>query len=81
MTEEQWEKELVKAIGIFLNGEKIGTLDIYDNHVIDTSFFLLFNAEEHALEFTLPINLKNQSWKVVIDTSPTHWIDKGKVYQ
>ncbi|YAI82663.1 MAG: glycogen debranching protein GlgX [cyanobacterium endosymbiont of Rhopalodia sterrenbergii] len=81
MTEEQWEDGEVKAISIFLNGEGIETPDIRGNRIIDASFLLLFNSEENILEFTLPSDLKSQSWKVVIDTTKIHWIEQGKVYQ
>jgi len=39
---------------VFLNGEEIAAPDPGGRHVRDDSFFLLFNAHDQPLRFTLP---------------------------
>lgn len=72
---------MVKAISIFLNGEGVKSPNIRNNRMLDASFLLLFNPKGNRLKFTLPPDLQNLSWKVVIDTTEIHWLDHGKTYQ
>ncbi len=80
MTEEQWEEGTVRAIAIFLNGEGIESPDIHGDRFIDDSFLLLFNGEEDTMDFTVSSKFEHSSWKVVIDTTKTHWIEQGQLY-
>lgn len=74
MTEEQWHDGYAKAIAIFLNGEELTALGERGERIMDDSFFVLFNAHDVDIEFTLPENLRYQHWIRVIDTTVTHFL-------
>jgi glycogen operon protein len=74
MTEAQWHDGYAKAIGIFLNGEELTALGEKGERIMDDSFFILFNAHDVDIEFTLPDHLRYQRWIRVIDTTFTHFL-------
>ena len=68
MTEEDWQTGFAKSLGVFLNGEGIGTPGPQGERIVDRSFVLLFNAHHAPLEFKLPQRLK-RGWQKVLDTN------------
>ena len=81
MTEEQWNSGFVKAIGIFLNGEAVPTRGKQGERVMDDSFLLFFNAHYELIEFTLPPELREREWSVIINTTKPRFVEAGKRYQ
>ncbi|MGK7922269.1 MAG: glycogen debranching protein GlgX [Trichodesmium sp.] len=81
MTEEQWNIDFAKAIGIFLNGEEITTTGDRGERIVDDSFLVLFNAHYELLEFTIPPGLQKRNWQVIIDTTQPRFLENGKQYQ
>ncbi len=69
MTEQDWVDGSAKSIAVFLNGDAIPSPDPHGRPVVDQSFFLLFNASENEIDFTMPSTDYGQSWEVVIDTT------------
>ena len=65
MAEEDWDGGL--AMGMYLNGQAIGTRDVRGKPVTDHHFLLWFNAGE-ACEVTLPSAEYADAWDVLIDT-------------
>jgi isoamylase len=72
MTEDDWETGFAKSIGVFLNGESITTTDAYGGRIVDDSFFLVFNASETGLPWTLPGGKWGREWVVELDTALRH---------
>ncbi|HLY83744.1 MAG TPA: hypothetical protein VKQ71_12195, partial [Acidimicrobiales bacterium] len=68
MTDEDWDSGYAKSLGVFLNGHAIPDLDRHGREVRDDSFYLLFNAWEQPIDFTLPGPGWSTTWKVVLDT-------------
>ncbi|HYD08640.1 MAG TPA: glycogen debranching protein GlgX, partial [Acidimicrobiales bacterium] len=68
MSQEDWDSGFAKSLGVFLNGDAIGTLDDRGAAVKDDSFLVLFNAHFEPLEFTVPERFGSQ-WSVVLDTA------------
>jgi isoamylase len=72
MSEADWRESLAKALGVFLNGGGIQTLDARGEPVLDASFYIAFNAFEQALPFRLPDGAdwgrRGQRWTTVLDT-------------
>jgi glycogen operon protein len=68
MTQEQWDDDFAKTIGVFLNGEEIPSPGPHGERIVDDSFLLLFNAHEGMMEFTIPTGDWGEAWEVVIDT-------------
>ncbi len=68
MTEDQWQDDYAKTIGVFLNGEEIPSPGPQGERIDDDSFLILFNAHSEAMSFTIPTGDWGESWEVVIDT-------------
>ncbi len=81
MTEEQWNIDFAKAVGIFLNGEEIPASGERGERIIDDSFMIFFNAHYELIEFTIPPKFQDRNWMVVVDTSKSHFVENGKQYQ
>ncbi len=78
MSEADWGQSLAKALGVFLNGGAIQTLDGRGEPVVDASFYIAFNGFEQPLPFRLPDGddwgRREQAWITVLDT------DSGEVH-
>ncbi len=81
MTEEQWNIDFAKAVGIFLNGEEIPASGERGERIIDDSFMIFFNAHYELIEFTIPPKLQDRNWVIVVDTSKSRSVENGKQYQ
>ena len=86
MTERQWQDGSTKAINIFLNGEEIAAKGSRGERITDDSFLLFFNSHYETVEFTLPrfilpVELKQQRWIVVLDTTEPEFVQAGHVYE
>lgn len=69
MSEENWQHDLAKSLGVYLNGKGIRCVNYDGERIYDDSFFIIFNAHEDALEYTLPPEECGSAWHKVIDTS------------
>ena len=78
MSEADWREGFAKALGVFLNGGAIQTLDSRGEPVQDASFYVAFNAFEQPLGFRLPDGAgwgrQWRRWTVVLDT------DRGEAH-
>jgi glycogen operon protein len=68
MTTADWQTEQHQALGVFLNGEAIGSRDERGQDVVDDSFYMAFNAFHEDLKFTLPAVPGGRGWWTVFDT-------------
>jgi isoamylase len=68
MTDADWSDPAALAFAIFLNGDAISEPDSRGQHIVDDSFFVIFNAWWEPLTWTLPPGLA-ASWTPVIDTA------------
>jgi isoamylase len=66
--DEHWEREGVKALAVFLNGETIDMIDDHGNRVTDDSFYLMLNGTLDRLTFVLPALGHIERWVKVVDT-------------
>jgi isoamylase len=69
MTEENWNTGFAKSLAIFLFGKGLRALGPKGEHIIDDSFYLIFNAHHDKLEYTLPPAKYGNPWYKVIDTA------------
>jgi isoamylase len=69
MTEEDWRNGYARSLAVFLNGEEIATPDPRGRRQLDDSFFLLFNAHDQPLRFTLPRGPHGRRWMRMLDTA------------
>jgi glycogen operon protein len=73
MSEGDWHQGLAKSLGVFLNGSAIQTVDGRGEPVVDSSFYLAFNAFEQPLPFRIPDGAdwgrRWRRWITVLDTA------------
>lgn len=81
MSDENWEHDYAKSIGVFLNGKGLHAVDSQGNEVIDDNFYIIFNAHSELVDFTLPPEEYAKDWTVVIDTCKADQEHHQKVYQ
>ncbi len=69
MGDSDWSVGYAKSLGVFLNGRAIPDPDIHGRPIVDDSFYLVFNAWEQDLDFTLPDARWAASWAVALSTT------------
>jgi isoamylase len=76
MTDDDWNVNFAKSLGLFVNGDEIPHLSPRGERVHDASFYLLFNAHHEPIDFVLPGEQWGKRWAKIVDTSlPT--VDTG----
>ncbi|HEX2457691.1 MAG TPA: hypothetical protein VHI99_28595, partial [Vicinamibacterales bacterium] len=69
MSDQDWQAGLAKSLGVFLNGDAIPTTDERGERVRDESFYVMFNAHNEPVDFTLPDGIWGQRWSEMLKTS------------
>ncbi|ANE53160.1 glycogen debranching protein GlgX [Flavisolibacter tropicus] len=69
MSEENWQQDFAKSLAVFLNGRALRTVGPKGEHIVDDSFYIIFNASHLALSYTLPSERFGLSWQIILDTS------------
>lgn len=80
MATEDWGKGYEKSLGIFLNGKTIPNPNPRGEPVVDDSFYIIFNAEADARQFTLPSSDWGEKWVKELDTAEG-FIENHPAYQ
>ncbi|MEO8740468.1 MAG: glycogen debranching protein GlgX [Casimicrobiaceae bacterium] len=80
MTDEEWNHDFARSLGVFLAGSRLGGTDDRGRPVIDDDFVLLFNAHDGPLEFVLPAS-DGQGWIVLLDTARDNGILPDGTFQ
>ncbi|HEU5085154.1 MAG TPA: glycogen debranching protein GlgX [Acidimicrobiales bacterium] len=62
MTHDDWNSGLADAIGIFLNGQAMPSVDRRGEPVVDDSFLLLFNPTPEPIDWILPGEPLGERW-------------------
>ena len=68
MQPEDWDAGFGRAIGVFLNGDGIRERDRRGEPISDRHFFVLFNAGDDVIDFTIPDAAFSPRWEVIVDT-------------
>ena len=69
MRPEDWDSQLGRSLGVFLNGEGIRGNDRRGQRITDAGFLLYFNADDEPVTVTLPPKEYGTLWDNVIDTA------------
>jgi len=77
MTDEAWNADFVRSIGMLLNGSAIEEVNERGEPVIGDSVLVLLNAHTDKVPFTLPPLDVMHQWRRVIDTFDPHSQDKS----
>ncbi len=86
MTQDQWDSDYVRVMGMLLNGEQMDEVDRYGRSVKDDIFFMMVNSFWEPMTFTLPFPEMKWQWEVMIDTHDPESIQpqdlhKAKTYE
>ena len=68
MTEEHWNQDYAKSLGIFLNGKGIHSKGPKGEIITDDTFYLMFNANHDAVDYRLPPKKYAEKWVEILNT-------------
>jgi isoamylase len=69
MTEEAWNMEYARCLGVRLAGDLIGEMDERGENIVGDTILLLLNAHHEAILFTLPATWEGELWERLLDTA------------
>jgi glycogen operon protein len=69
MDDQDWDVGFAKSLAMYLNGNGIRETDERGEPVSDDCYYLVFNAGEERIDFTLPPADYAEGWTVVVDTA------------
>jgi isoamylase len=81
MTDEEWNLEHARTLGIFLSGSAVDEVDERGAAVMDENFVLLMNAHHEPVPFSLPTAASGMVWMALIDTSCQTTCSPGISYE
>ncbi|HZR23185.1 MAG TPA: glycogen debranching protein GlgX [Vicinamibacterales bacterium] len=76
MTDEAWNADFVRSLGMLLNGSAIDEVDERGQPIIGDTILVLLNAHSDKVPFTLPPLESSQQWRRVFDTCEAHGPDR-----
>ena len=83
MSDEAWNADFVRCLGVRLAGDLISEVDERGNPIVGDTLLLLLNAHWEEISFTLP-QMNGQPWETLIDThdleSPLRTCRGGEQY-
>jgi glycogen operon protein len=68
MTDEAWNADFVRSVGMELSGEGIEEVDEHGDPIVGDTLLILLNAHSDKVPFTLPELEPDQQWQRVFDT-------------
>ena len=70
MSDDDWENGFARSVGVFMAGDSVqAATDLYGERMTDDTFFVIFNASELDLSWTLPGKARGRKWCVDFDSS------------
>ncbi len=79
MSEENWNHDFAKSLGIFLNGSGIQSVGPKGDRVIDNNFYIMFNGHYEPLQFVLPPKKYGTKWVKILDTHENFLSEAGQM--
>ncbi len=71
MTDEAWNADFVRCLGMLLNGAAIEEVDERGNLITGDTLLMLLNSHSDNVPFTLPLLDDKHQWRRVVDTFET----------
>ena len=69
MTDEEWNQEFARSLGVTLAGSALDDMDERGQRIRDENFMLLMNAHHEEIPFSLVTPPSGMGWFVLLDTS------------
>jgi glycogen operon protein len=76
MTDEAWNVQFVRSLGMRLSGDAIAELDERGEPIVDDTLLVLLNAHHAKVPFTLPPLAPGHHWARLLDTFHNHTIER-----
>jgi isoamylase len=76
MSEDHWNTDFAKSLGVYLNGLGIHLVDPKGERIIDDHFYIIFNAHFEPLIYKLPPANYGNQWTQILDTGDYEVKDK-----
>ena len=67
--DQQWDDDIARSFGVFLNGRGIRCVDTEGNRIQDDHFFIIFHTGGEDVDFALPNEECGSEWRIVINTA------------
>jgi glycogen operon protein len=77
MTDEAWNADFVRSIGMLLSGSAIEEIDERGEPIFGDTLLVLLNGHHEKVPFTLPALDNDQHWMRVLDTFDAHAGHRG----
>jgi glycogen operon protein len=81
MSEENWNQDYAKSLGVFLFGLGIRSEGPRGEKITDDSFYIIFNAFHDSLEYKLPGKKFGKKWVRVLDTHENFLEESGSEHK
>jgi isoamylase len=69
MSDEHWTQYFAKSLAIYMNGKALQLLGTTGEKIVDSTFYLVFNAHSEVIDFKLPSENYAQDWVKILDTA------------
>ena len=76
MTDEAWNTDFIKSLGVLLSGEDIEEVNERGEPVVGDSLLVLLNAHEERVPFRMPALADRHHWHRVLDTADPRAADR-----
>lgn len=71
MTDDEWNSDFARSLGIRLSGDAITEVDQKGNPIVGETLLVFLNAHFETVEFVLPVHRKGTQWDLLVDTAET----------
>ncbi len=78
MTDEEWNSDFVRCLGMRLAGDAITERDTRGHVVTGETLLILLNADYQGVDFILPAHKKGAHWSMEINTDTRSRSDRGR---
>ncbi|RPD50573.1 glycogen debranching protein GlgX [Paracnuella aquatica] len=80
MGEDAWRSDFARSLAVYLNGRGLRSVGPRGEHIIDDSFYIIFNAYHDSLDYLLPSEIYGTRWIKILDTATAEVEDEETEY-
>lgn len=80
MSDEHWNSSIAKSLSIYLSGDDLNSFTEKGEKILDDTFFLMINSDEHSVLFTLPEKNWGKLWFKILDSADGYFNPTEEAY-
>jgi glycogen operon protein len=69
MSDEHWNTTYAKSLSIYLSGDDLNSYTERGEKLLDDTFYIMINSDEHSVIFTLPEQNWGNVWYKILDSA------------